>query len=447
MGPSAFGELGISTYTLVPLDKVDLSLVSVLYMKASGECRGGWAGARGAVLRARLLLLLSVAWMPHPHATHPHPALPQGDYAAVTPVFGYAMEDDVGAPIESAFSAWRPLLRWLGPPGLLMAALALFTIEEPRQRGRSGRFMPLVTLGRDSVGAADLATPIGQLGQERGGNGSAGGAGSADDVTVQQILGGSAAAAAAAGLAGTGAGAGAAAVALPPGSLVSASEQEAPASVGESLGKLRGLVASPAFLALTLSAALNDVGSWALVSWQATFYQRVYELEPSTYAPLLAVVIPVGGIIGGVGAGACWWGGQGGDGGVAVRVQARSTRGGHTNGAASGARSACCEGAGPGPSISPHTTARRRIWRPPGPHGRARLADRGVCHGCGPAHRAVPAGTRLQAVVCGAAGGLCAQVRAMGAGGGCSWADVCGRFLLPCSTSLAPQAVSSGVPC
>ena len=31
---------------------------------------------------------------------------------------------------------------------------------------------------------------------------------------------------------------------------------------------------------------------------QATFYQRVYELTPETYAPLLAIVIPVGGIIG-----------------------------------------------------------------------------------------------------------------------------------------------------
>jgi hypothetical protein len=55
--------------------------------------------------------------------------------------------------------------------------------------------------------------------------------------------------------------------------------------------------------AVTFAAALNDVGSWALVSWHATFYQRVFELGPETYAPLLAVVIPVGGIVGGVGGG------------------------------------------------------------------------------------------------------------------------------------------------
>lgn len=55
--------------------------------------------------------------------------------------------------------------------------------------------------------------------------------------------------------------------------------------------------------AVTLAAALNDVGSWALVSWQATFYQRVYELGPETYAPMLAGILPVGGILGGVGGG------------------------------------------------------------------------------------------------------------------------------------------------
>ena len=55
--------------------------------------------------------------------------------------------------------------------------------------------------------------------------------------------------------------------------------------------------------AVTLAAAFNDVGSWALVGWQATFYQRVYELGPDVYAPALAGILPVGGILGGVGGG------------------------------------------------------------------------------------------------------------------------------------------------
>ena len=45
--------------------------------------------------------------------------------------------------------------------------------------------------------------------------------------------------------------------------------------------------------AVTFACALNDVGSWSLIAWQATFYERVYELGSETYAPLLAVIIPV----------------------------------------------------------------------------------------------------------------------------------------------------------
>ena len=59
----------------------------------------------------------------------------------------------------------------------------------------------------------------------------------------------------------------------------------------------------PAVQAVTLAAAFNDVGSWALVGWQATFYQRVYDLGPDVYAPALAGILPIGGILGGVGGG------------------------------------------------------------------------------------------------------------------------------------------------
>ncbi len=48
---------------------------------------------------------------------------------------------------------------------------------------------------------------------------------------------------------------------------------------------------------------MNDVGSWALISWHATFYARVYDLSAEVYGPLLAVVVPVGGLLGGVGGG------------------------------------------------------------------------------------------------------------------------------------------------
>ncbi|PNG93963.1 hypothetical protein TSOC_015286, partial [Tetrabaena socialis] len=63
------------------------------------------------------------------------------------------------------------------------------------------------------------------------------------------------------------------------------------------------LLRSPGFMSVTLAAALNDVGSYALIAWQSTFYERVYGLESSAYAPVLATLLPIGGIIGGVGGG------------------------------------------------------------------------------------------------------------------------------------------------
>ena len=66
---------------------------------------------------------------------------------------------------------------------------------------------------------------------------------------------------------------------------------------------VRTLLASRSFQAITFASALNDVGSWALVSWHATFYTKVFGIGPDNYAPMLAAIIPIGGIIGGVGSG------------------------------------------------------------------------------------------------------------------------------------------------
>lgn len=66
---------------------------------------------------------------------------------------------------------------------------------------------------------------------------------------------------------------------------------------------VRSLLSSRSFQALTFASALNDVGSWALVSWHATFYTKVFGIGPEIYAPMLAAIIPIGGIIGGVGSG------------------------------------------------------------------------------------------------------------------------------------------------
>eukprot|EP00210_Caulerpa_lentillifera_P005112 g4884.t1 len=72
-------------------------------------------------------------------------------------------------------------------------------------------------------------------------------------------------------------------------------------NIGELWNTTKETVQSSAFQFTTLAASLNDVGFWSLISWQALFYERIYDLPSSTYAPLLAAIIPISGIVGGIG--------------------------------------------------------------------------------------------------------------------------------------------------
>lgn len=208
-------------YTLVPLDKVDLSLVTIMYT--------------------------------------------QGDYAAVSPIYSYAQDVSDPALIESAYSAWRQLLAWLGPPGMVIAVLIFLTVDEVR---------------KDNKGfLGDLFKSSRFLRDDR-------------KVTKNVVL-----SSASKSKTSTMPRAPVTPIAPQPEHLTSRQ------TISESLEKAKGMVADPAFIALTVASTFNDIGSWALVAWQATFYQRVYELSPDTYAPLLAVVIPIGGLVGGVGSG------------------------------------------------------------------------------------------------------------------------------------------------
>eukprot|EP00889_Picochlorum_renovo_P000349 jgi/Picre1/27379/NNA_000346.t1 len=148
-------------YTLVPLDKVDLSLVTIMYT--------------------------------------------QGDYAAVSPIFTYTQDvGDAGVALESAFGAWRQLLSWLGPPGIVIAVLCLLTIDEtrPRNKGflgdpiKSSRFLSRTTSSEALVAPAP------------------------EHMSTTQ-------------------------------------------SLAESMDKLKVLIRDPAFLSLTIASTFNDVGSWA----------------------------------------------------------------------------------------------------------------------------------------------------------------------------------------
>lgn len=207
------GKLGVPTlienldfaYTLVPLDKVDLSLVTIMYT--------------------------------------------QGDYAAVSPIYSYAQDAGEAVALESAFGAWRQLLTWLGPPGVIIAILCFLTIDEVRSSNKGFLGDPFKSSRFLSTGSRNIEK----------------------DTKVQKT--------------------------------VEPEHLSTGQTLAESMTKVKGMIADPAFISLTAASTFNDIGSWALVAWQATFYQRVYEISPDIYAPLLAVVIPVGGLVGGVGAG------------------------------------------------------------------------------------------------------------------------------------------------
>lgn len=171
------------------------------------------------------------------------------------------------------------VLRWIAVPGFLIGLAMMFTLQEPRQQaaaaaGAPAAAGPVPTVVQQPKAAAAATAP------------AAGTPLAAPPLTAldkqqeaQQQQQQPAAAAAEASKAAKG---------------------EAPANSG-SRGGIWTLLCSKGFMSVTLAAALNDVGSYALIAWQSTFYERVYGLESSAYAPVLAALLPIGGILGGVG--------------------------------------------------------------------------------------------------------------------------------------------------
>lgn len=60
----------------------------------------------------------------------------QGEMAAVAPIYDYNFRLLTESLSESS---WRQLLFWLGPPGIVIALLALLTLKEPRAATKTGR--------------------------------------------------------------------------------------------------------------------------------------------------------------------------------------------------------------------------------------------------------------------------------------------------------------------
>ncbi|EFJ44126.1 hypothetical protein VOLCADRAFT_95577 [Volvox carteri f. nagariensis] len=189
-----------------------------------------------------------------------------GDMAAATP------DKEFNFPLweygnELPDSAWRQVLRWIAIPGFLIGLAMATTLQEPRQA--AVQQLAAAPPAPAPAVVAGVATPP------------------------------------AAALTG-------AAAALPAPPLLTSATQDKPAdapaaaaaaTAAASGSNIMALLRSPGFMSVTLAAALNDVGSYALIAWQSTFYERVYNLEPPSYAPVLAALLPIGGILGGVGGG------------------------------------------------------------------------------------------------------------------------------------------------
>jgi len=72
---------------------------------------------------------------------------------------------------------------------------------------------------------------------------------------------------------------------------------------GEIIDSLLTCFESKAFRKVTLAATLSDVAGWSMIAFQAAFFERTFSMSPQEYDPLLACVIPLAGVTGGLGGG------------------------------------------------------------------------------------------------------------------------------------------------
>lgn len=255
LAAGSLGHLGESTdlsgnVQMVPLDRLDLQQMSVLYTS--------------------------------------------GDTAFVTPIYNYnfhVIDYEYDHPMHG--SPWRTILTMLGIPGIFLAGVMFFTMREPRDDEASKRTRkggPSEGAGQPPVGdpietaAAALSGAVSEVAEAI--SDSFKGPGS----TTTTMASSSSAAVALSNINAVGTSVGP----------VAAVRQGYQGSPSEAISTLLG---DSAFMATTLAAALNDVGSYGLIAWHSTFYERIFHLESSVYAPMLAAILPVGGVLGGVGGG------------------------------------------------------------------------------------------------------------------------------------------------
>eukprot|EP00879_Flechtneria_rotunda_P012869 GHRR01013439.1.p1 GENE.GHRR01013439.1~~GHRR01013439.1.p1 ORF type:complete len:583 (+),score=234.62 GHRR01013439.1:148-1749(+) len=270
-----------------------------------------------------------------------------GDMAAVTPLYNYNFHVIAyEAVARSVDGGWRQLLTWIGYPGFAIALLMLLTVGEPRKSSKQLEKAPPQQQQQHPLKKQQLLQWFQQFGQWQAQSNSSGSSNSSEAASLQPSSGdwrdgasdisaawfGKAAAfgwqfssksnsnssysssdsslssklaglatqqpsvagsldSQPAVLAGKGAGA------------ANASAASSPREIAKSTNPVLSLLSMKSFQTTTIAAALNDLGSYALIAWHSTFYERVFGLDSGVYAPMLVVILPVGGIMGGVGGG------------------------------------------------------------------------------------------------------------------------------------------------
>ncbi|GFR46597.1 hypothetical protein Agub_g8200 [Astrephomene gubernaculifera] len=225
-----------------------------------------------------------------------------GDMAAATPdrEFNFPLWE-YGSDLPD--SAWRQVLRWIAVPGFLIGLALIATLQEPRnatlqQQQHTAAATPpveLVASGSSAAKPAAAAVPTAAPAPPLTGPTTPSPAAATAAAAATTPLGTTASA-----TSPENSPAAAPATSTPLNSTTSPGEGSSSSSPA---GGMWALLRSRGFMSVTLAAALNDVGSYALIAWQSTFYERVYGLESSAYAPVLATLLPIGGILGGVGGG------------------------------------------------------------------------------------------------------------------------------------------------
>jgi MFS family permease len=249
-----------------------------------------------------------------------------GDMAAVTPLYNYNFHV-IAYEAAAGSGGWRELLQWIGYPGFAIALLMALTVKEPRhaseqQQGAAGAasFTDPATwkagVAHMNMRMFNVFTGHGWQSSSSDKDNSVAAAASPAAAADEVPLAGPACVVDAhqtSALALSAAGAGAPAALALPGAAAPdtaaavAADPSSPKASGAAaaafMQPINSLLSKKSFQATTLAAALNDLGSYALIAWHSTFYERVFGLDSGVYAPMLAVILPVGGILGGVGGG------------------------------------------------------------------------------------------------------------------------------------------------